>query len=249
MRKLLTLLFTISSLTVATTGQAADGIVDITWGTTCTPIVIDITPTAAPLSLIASEIGNDQNHTGYQVRFLIAAADRTVPDAWRFDAAGCQGVAFIQLNHLPPATAAKTCPAFQQGASSVQIKDYSFSPVTYPSTEIRAVIANTYPAGVTANPATRYFLAQALFDHTFSVTGAGTPGETCGGLEVPMCVALLTGLREGGEGTTSYLRMADNVEVPFLPGNTFLTTNGSAGCPATPVENKTWGQVKSQYRN
>src|SRR5688572_30978452 len=93
MRKLLTLLFTISGLSLATIGQAADGVVEMTWGVTCTPIVTDITPTAGPTSIIVSELGNDQTHNAYQVRILVGSADGSdaVPDAWRFDAAGCQG--------------------------------------------------------------------------------------------------------------------------------------------------------------
>src|SRR5262245_64497594 len=91
MRKLLTLLFTFSGLTVATLSYGASGTVDITWGNTCTPVVTDITPAVGPVSMIASVIGNDETHAAYQVRYLIASAALTVPDAWRFDAAGCQG--------------------------------------------------------------------------------------------------------------------------------------------------------------
>lgn len=255
MRKLLTLLCTLSGLTVATFAHAADGVVDMTWGITCTPIVTNITPTAGPTSAIVSELGNDQTHNGYQVRFLIAAADRTVPDAWRFDAAGCQGTSFITINHLPPASASKSCPPFQGTNASIQIKDYSFlGPGTnYPQTTIRGVLANTYPAGFTTLAATRYFLAQFIFDHTFSVNGATTPGADCGGFETPMCIALLTGTPapgdRGPEGTTSYLRLADGAEIPFQPGNVALWTGAFSGCPATPVQNKTWGQIKSQYHN
>lgn len=255
MRKLLTLLFTLSGLTVATLGHAANGVVDMTWGVTCTPIVQDITPTAGPTSMIISELGNDQTHNAYQTRFLISAANLTVPDAWRFDAAGCQGSAFITINHLPPSTAAKTCPAFQGASASIQIKDYSFvNPGTnYATTQMRCTMANTYPAGATSVATVRYFLTQVIFDHTFSVAGAGTPGTNCGGFETPMCIALFTGTpapgQRGEEGTTSYLRLADGVEVPFDPGNIWLSTGGFSGCPATPSQNKTWGQIKSQYRN
>ena len=263
MRKLVTLLLTISGLTVATLGYAANGVVEMTWGLTCTPIVTDITPTAGPTSVIVSELGNDQTHNAYQVRFLIASADGQdqVPDAWRFDAAGCQGTSFITINHLPPATASKTCPAFQGATASIQIKDYSFlqNNPNYPSTEVRGTLANTYPAGATSLPGTRYFLAQFIFDHTFSVAGAGTPGTDCGGFERPMCIALLTGPaadRPSGEGTTSYLRLADGVEVPFdTPGGIppWLSTHGAqTSCDqhgSVPAENATWGQIKSQYRN
>lgn len=253
MRKLLTLMVVITGLGVATTGHAANGTVDMTWGVTCTPIVADITPTAGPTSLIISELGNDQMHNAYQVRFIIGSAARTVPDAWRFDAAGCQGSAFITINHLPPATASKTCPAFQGASASIQIKDFSFNgPGSgYDATTIRGVLANTYPAGFTSVGATRYFLAQFIFDHTFSVSGAGTPGADCGGFETPMCIALLQGpVGSSQAGTTSYLRQADGVEVAFDRGaNNYATALGTGGCPAVPAQAATWGQIKSQYRN
>ena len=254
MRKLLTLLFTFCGLTVATLGHAANGVVDLTWGVTCTPIVQDITPTATPTSMIASELGNDQTHNAYQVRVLIGSASLTIPDAWRFDADGCQGTAFLSINHLPPATAVKTCPAFQGTNTSFQLKDYAFvNPGgIYATSIVRSYLANTYPAGMTAIGTTRYFLAQWIFDHTFSVAGATTPGVDCGGFSTPMCVALLSGTRSAQTegGTSSYLRMSDGVEIPFDPGpNNWLSTHGLAGCPAVPTVNKTWGQIKSQYRN
>ena len=254
MRKLLTLLFTFSGLTVASIGYAANGAIDLTWGATCTPIVQNITPTNVATSMIASELGNDQTHNAYQVRALIGSATRTIPDAWRFDAAGCQGTSFIQLNHLPPAAASKACPAFQGAANtSFQLKDYHFvNPGSiYDQTIVRFYLANTYPAGFTTLAAQRYFLMQAIFDHTFSVNGATTPGTDCGGFETPMCIALLQGDRRPEEsGTSSYIKLADGLEYFFDNSpNSFLTVHGIAGCPAVPTHNATWGQIKSQYRN
>jgi hypothetical protein len=254
MRKLLTLLLTFSGLSVAALGHAADGTVDLTWGVTCTPIVQNITPVVGTNSLMASVSGNDQTHSGYQVAFLFGSAAHTVPDAWRFDAAGCQTESFITINHLPPGTASKTCPAFHGPVSVLQIKEFKFvDPASiYDATLFRGLLANAYPNGNTTLAANRYFLAQFIFDHTFSVTGPGTPGSTCGGFETPMCVALLQGIRSDTvEGSsTKYATLIDGVEHPFAPSsNNWLTTHGLAGCPATPVENKTWGQIKSQYRN
>jgi hypothetical protein len=258
MRKLLTLLVTFSGLSVATLGHAANGAVDITWGVTCTPIVQNLAPVIGPNSLIASVLGNDQTHSGYEVSFLLSAADRTVPDAWRFDAAGCQGSSFITIAHTPPGTAVKTCPAFSGPVSDLQIKQYNFvePPSAYASTQIKGLLANAYPSagGVTSVATTRYFLAQFIFDHTFSVNGAGTPGATCGGLETPLCIVLLQGPRGIFEGSGSkYVTFADGLEHFFDESpNHFLTVNSATGCAnpnSVPAENKTWGQIKSQYRN
>lgn len=257
MRKLLTLLAVFTCLTAATVSHAANGTVDLSWGTVCTPVVSDITPTAGDASLMISEIGNDQTHNAYQVYFILGSASKSVPDAWRFDAAGCQGSSLITINHLPPAAASKSCPAFQGASASIQIKDFSFlSPTSgYASTMMRGTLANTYPATFTSVGGTRYFLAQFIFNHLFSVTGAGDPPNTCGGLETPMCIALLQGPAAGSPGaveagTTSYLLAPSGVEVPFDRGaNNFATVNGLGGCPTVPVQATTWGQIKSQYRN
>ena len=256
MRKLPTLLFTFCGLGVATLAHAANGVVDLTWGVTCTPIVQDLTPTAGPTSMIVSELGNDQTHNAYQVRVLIGSATLTLPDAWRFDADGCQGTAFLSINHVPPPTAAKTCPAFQglYDTFTYQLKEYAFvSPGgPYATTIVRSHLVNTYPTRSMTSIATqRYFLAQWIFDHTFSAAGATTPGVDCGGLSTPMCIALLTGWRNSlAGGMTSYLRISDGAEVPFDPGpNTWLWTHGLGPCYAVPAVNTTWGQIKSQYRN
>ena len=258
MRKLLTLLFTFSGLSVATLGFAANGTVDLTWGTVCAPVVANINPppgdqnTSNPVSLIASVIGNDQTHSGYEVGFLLGDATKQVPDAWRFDAAGCQGVSFITINHVPPGSASKTCPAFNGPVSVLQIKEYGFveAPSVYDLTLIKGLLANAYPAGNTTVAATRYFLAQFLFEHQYSVNGPGTPGLTCGGFDTPMCVALLQGLRGVEEGSGSkYVNFATGQEIPFdLSANNFLTVHSQGGCPTTPAQNATWGQIKSQYR-
>lgn len=248
MRKLLTTLFVLSSLAAPAVVHAAPGVADMTWGVTCTPIVGDITPTAGPTSLMFSVLGSDETHNAYQVRFLLGSAGPGTPDCWRFDAVGCQGSSFITINHLPPATASKTCPPFQGNNASIQIKDFSLvNPGTGYSTEImRGVMANTYPAGMTAVPATRYFLAQFIFDHTFSVVGATTPGVDCGGFETPICVVML----ENALSTSGYVRVSDGVEYPFGDSvNDHVTTLAQTGCPAVPTKSTTWGAIKSQYRN
>jgi hypothetical protein len=231
--------------------RAANGVIDLSWGN-CSPVVANLVATNEPASLIASVIGNDQTHNAYQVRFVLGSAERTAPDAWRFDAAGCQGSGALTIEHIAPASVAKFCPDFQgPAAASIQIKDYSFvsNGSNYPPTMMRGVLANTYPAGATAVPTQRYFLAAFRFDHAKSVSGGGTPGVSCGGLETPLCIQLLTGLTyRDPAGTSSWLRMSDGVEMPFDPGNVAATVNGIAGCPAVPVAPTTWGQLKSAYR-
>ena len=241
-----TFAFAFFVLGLASTAHAANGTVDLTWGNICSPIVTHIsTTTPEPQSIIASVFGSDQTHLGYQVRLLIGSPSLTVPDAWRFDAAGCQTPALMGFQSSPPAAAAKTCPAFK-GPNPLEITNYDFMiPGTpYPTSVIRTYLACVYPAGATANPAQRYFLVRFLFDHTFSVVGPTTPGVNCGGYETPMVVRLLHDdpSLPGGQ-PTSYVRASDGIELPFDVGVEFLSFNG-----AVPANATTWGQVKNAYR-
>jgi hypothetical protein len=224
--------------------RAAHGVVDLSWHT-CSPVVAHVeNPATGPLFLVASVLGNDQTHDAYQVRFVLASPWRTVPDAWRFDAAGCQGSDLLIIHHLAPSNLVKACPSFQGTSPSIQIKDYSFMPPGsgIATTVMRGVMASTYPAGRTSLPSQRYFLAAFIFDHTFSVPGATTPGTNCGGFETPIVGQLLTGIING-VWQTSYLRQSDHMEFPFDPGNTFVSLGG-----AVPVTGATWGGIKAAYR-
>ena len=232
---------------IASPAHAAHGVIDLSWGT-CAPVVANLeSPAAGPLSLIVSVLGNDQTHNAYVVYFVIGSTDDTVPDAWRFDDAGCQA-GFLEMNPIPPTFVAKTCPAFQGIGASMQIKDYDFVPPGFPfgvfsKTMMRGVLANTYPSGSTTLASQRYHLAHFRFDHTLSVAGPSTPGVSCGGYERPMIVTI--GERGGQiqRVMCSYLRASDGLEFPFEAGNTVVTVNGSL-----PARASTWGQIKGAYR-
>ena len=171
------------------TTASAQGAVSLNWDTCTGPINKAVTPDSQA-SLYATVLGHSQPHLAYLVFVRLGSGNAgALRDAWRFDAAGCQGPSFILINHLAPPSIVKACPSFQGDLASIQIKDYSFDPL---SGRAGAVLANRYPAGnfTQVDPMQRYFLAQFLFDHTFSVNGFGTPGNTCGGLEVGVCAHL-----------------------------------------------------------
>ena len=166
-------------------------------------------------------------------------------DAWRFDPAGCD-VGFFTLNHTAPAAVSKTCPSFQGNLQSLQIKDYSYDGTTG---KVKITLANAYPNGGAGNPAAtnaaqRYFLANYNFDLTFAVVGPGAPdGSTCGGVEVPVCFALTQ---------ATWLDLT-GAEIPWNIASGYITTNDPNNlqhCPGTvPAAPRTWGSVKSQYRD
>lgn len=232
-------------LGLAPASQAAHGVVDLSWGT-CSPVVSSITdPPPGPLSLIASQLGNDQTHTAYQVVFHLSAIEGTVPDAWRFDATGCGSTSRITFNSSPPPALAKACPPFK-GPNSIVLSNYAPSPVGS-ETLMRGLMAVAYPPAAGPGPTSlatqRTFLAEFVFDHAFSVEGPTTPGINCGGFETPIVIGLVIDPPDGTH-STEYLGPG-NLEYGFEPGSTTVTVNGTGIVPAASTS---WGQIKSAYR-
>jgi hypothetical protein len=210
------------------------------WDSCTGPITITVEG-GSPVALWASVVGQAQPHLGYQIRIEVGrASGRMLPDAWRFDADGCQGSKFIAIDVITAIPEmSKTCPSFQGAAQSIQVKDYSVDPV---SGRGRIVCANAYPFGTSLpNPATRYWLMRVLFDHTFSTAGATVPGVSCGGVEEPVCFMV----RQAEWLTT------DLVETPWAIDQEFLSANDPSfvSCfGGVPARASTWGSLKAQYR-
>lgn len=248
MRKLLMGLFVLAAIASASTSQAQVGTVDLSWNS-CTPIIADRDTTGlAPsntATIFASVLGASTPTSGYEVDFIYGDATANVPDAWDFSPAGCQGSAAVAMSPTPPAALSKSCPAFQQIAASLQIKDVnkvSASADPYVGTLIRVVFANAFPAGVTPVITTRYFLASIAFDHTFSVYGPGSAGLTCGNFQTAICFKVSKAI---------YIQagIPPPNEFPFNRGNSVLTFNGLTACGGVPARPTTWGKIKDQYRN
>ena len=193
------------------------------------------------LSIFASVIGHSQASTAYQVSLVYGVQPGTpLLDAWRFDAAGCQGPGRLTMDHLTPS--GKACPNFFGAAATEQTKVIDYNPATGTASTQIAVRLN---AGSNApNPAQRYFLGRWRFDHAASVEGPGTPGVSCGGLEQPICFFSRSASWTGENG----------VEQPWVRGTEFVAAQGHPNCPCAadpcpvPARNSTWGAIKGQYR-
>ena len=216
--------------------SSAAGVVSINWNTCTGPT--DKTPVAAVpgQKMIISVVGHDQPHKAYDVRVVLGQPGG-LKDAWRFDDAGCEGSTLWALNVID----AKACAAFMQTATGLQIKKYTYDPLSQKAT---GLLANAYSDVPTSNGATRYLLAEFVFDLSFAVAGAGDPPNTCGGLDAPLCAALTN---------TSWLTL-DGQEIQWdKSGTPYVTANDANNlqhCPgAVPAMPKTWGSLKSQYRN
>jgi hypothetical protein len=226
--------FLLSVLLLGVTASVsfAQGAVSISWQT-CTS-AIDRTPASAPGQKInVSELGQNQLHKAYDVRVTFGQPGG-LKDAWRFDTGGC-AEGLLVMNEVD----AKTCPAFQQTAG-LTIKKWTYDPLTGKTI---GLLANSYPAVATVNPATRYLLASFNFDQSFGVAGAGDPPNTCGGYDKPLCAHITY---------ATWLDLVGN-EIPFAVAGEYVTANdptNTQNCPgATPAQAKTWGSLKSQYRN
>lgn len=249
MRKLLTGMTVLAALAFAGSSYAANGTVSISWDA-CSPVAQDKTTvppnTPGQYSIYLSEVGNDTFHTGHQVRVIYANSAATVPDAWRFDPAGCETSPFVTLDHTAPAAVSKVCPSFSQTAGAVAVKDLNFTDVNdpYSTTTMRIVIASGYASGATAVAGTRYFLGSAKFDLGAAVTGPGDGVNSCGGFEQAICFKVTTATYYDGN-----LLQEINFDRAVAPGDPlFVTWNGPGGCGGVPARPTTWGTIKGQYR-
>ncbi len=231
-------------LVAAASNSIAQGLVSLNWNTCEGPVERIIAP-GNIAAFYVSVLGQTQLHKAYDVRVLLTQVG-DLKDAWRFDAPGCQGVGLLAIDFYNPLPIGKTCPAvafMQTSAPSLQIKDYSYDSL---SGKARGLLANSYPNGVTAvNPAIRYLLARFNFDHSFSANGPSDPGNTCGGLDAPLCAHL---------SNASWLNL-DGQQIPWAISQEFVLANDPfnfIGCPfvgGDPVRTTSWGSIKSQYRN
>ena len=246
-RTLLAFTFLAAVFAVAPSADSAVGTVDLSWNA-CSPVVASMSRGApGPILMTASVTGHDVPHQQYTV-FLYVYEPPGFPlkDAWRFDAAGCQGSSRIDIRHIPPGSLQKACPPFSGINPTAEIESFQFDPFSQTS---RLLLNNAYPAGVTnSDPAKRYFLMSAMFDHTSSVVVAGTPGLTCGGFEQDIRISFTPPPCAGCSGGASPPRWLDvgGVEREFLIGQGSLTFCGS--CEPVPAEATTWGAIKAAYR-
>lgn len=225
----------------------------LSWGNQCAPVISDANPAAGESVTITAFVERHLvPHHGYQVHVVLGRGDGTVPDAWRFDAKGCNGGVAVAILSTPSAALAKSCPPFHQGTAGFVVSGTAYEKHEQRGHHqfiLRAFLGVSYPVELVPNPDQRYFLAQFNFDHLNSVTGPTTPGVTCGGLEESLCIAV--DLEEGiwGLPYSGYVSGPDDLYQRFNPSQSgWLTVRGDAGCPSTPVPASTWGGIKSQYR-
>ncbi len=258
MRKLLTGLVVLGTLGIAGTSHAlnGNGTVAMGWDACNTSPTTDKVVAAgqvATANLVTFVTGQSDSTIAYELRILYGDATKHVPDAWRFDASGCETSAFVIVNAQSPAALSKTCPSFQNAGGAhagLSITDVSFYPAghQYASTLMAITVANSYPAGNLPANGSKYFLMDAEFNLSASSVGP-TPGDnsTCGGLENEICFNLAQAdwLATDGSTQTDWLFHGGASGDWVTAG----TSPFAGSCQGTPAQTVTWGRVKGQYRN
>jgi hypothetical protein len=171
-----------------------------------------------------------------------------LPAWWQFFNAGaCRGTAISATFDFSVLAGGCADPFGQPGTGGVAAYCVlGANCVDAPETNNRARVK---AAGAVADP-TPISAGTEYYGVRFAITNAKTVGTgACAGCTEPVCLVLnsikAAGLSGGAElNTDGNLAGTDN----------FITWQGGAigglGCPlATPTQNKTWGQVKSLYRN
>jgi hypothetical protein len=217
----------------------ADPSVRLSWGS-CDPVVAN-QDFAGPdtYRAVISGTGIAGTYIGFELQLIVLPSDGgPLPDAWRFDAAGCHTPTELDANYYG---ISKACPRFPGGSFWTGLGAYIDHPGTPPNS--LWIYLSLLESAVVTDPATRYALVEVLFDRSRSVVGPGTPGETCGGAEVPVCLYL----------AEAHLYPPDPPDVPMTLENAGITWQGAhygdGICSAAiPVQPSTWGRLKALFR-
>lgn len=236
MFRVLMLLALVGALVMAASpGVAGTGTVRLSWDN-CDPVVLNKDWTGnIQYKLVMSITGSDLQNDGHRTKVRVGP---NLEDAWRFDSAGCNtGQLTVSHNALN-----KACLAFQ-GGSPLGLNDY-----LYDAGEGWATldITNTYDP-FTPDPALRYTLWQATFDHAFSDTGMQDPALACGFADNPVCFVIVT-----VPDTEWELLVTGQAKQPFEGFDNGWVSWQDAGnslpCPGVQAKEATWGRVKGLYR-
>lgn len=226
----------------ASAGWAQAPQLRLSWGT-CSPQVINADFAASTFNLVVStrNLTAADANVGTDLTLFVGP---NVPEAWRFDDAGCQTGSQIVFS---AAALSKACPVMK-GANSLTITNAAYDAAGVAGPRLNIRLAITYDT-FTPAPGTEYTLWQVAFNHTFSTAGTDADPNTCDNGSLPQCIGATLGT---DPVNPSILLAATGIPVPFLyalPTDQYVTWNSAVGCPGSvPALPATWGKVKGLYR-
>lgn len=165
------------------------------------------------------------------------------PDAWRFDASGCQAGAWsgVRLEPSPPETG---CGSLIYGVGATA-QSSGVTRTWDPATgrlRLDLTVALDGPYAL-AFPAAPRLVFRIPFDHAHSVLTIDAAEGNCGGRERAMCFWLRSLRFQGVDGTWFESARPAPVVAVNAP-----SLGGVSACAAVPVRGATWGGIKAQYR-
>jgi len=230
---------------IASAGWAQAPQLRLSWGT-CSPQVAnaDFAVTTFNLVVSARNLTAADANVGTDVTVYVGP---NVPEAWRFDDAGCQTGSQITFN---AAALSKACPVMK-GANSLTITNAAYDAAGLNGPRLNIRLAITYDT-FTPAPGTEYTLWQVGFIHAFTAGGTDGDPNTCDNGSLAQCIGATNGVTDPNTNP-SILLAATGIPVPFqyaVPADQFVTWNGAvSGCPGiVPALPATWGKVKGLYR-
>ena len=195
-------------------------------------------------TLYVTATGMDVPHWAYEGWFWLANSEGAVPDAWEFDANGCQA-GRIQFTSTPAAGEESSCPTLYGSERHLCISGARFNggypfPAEPGSLIFSFAAAYAYETGVVSDPNQRYLLYRVTFDMSGAVEGDTSEGA-CGGLDQTVWIRPV-------RSQCSYLDGPGGAgqDVPFDVPQEFVTFGGASA--TTPAATTTWGLIKGQYR-
>jgi hypothetical protein len=202
-------------------------------------------------NVVVTAQGFDSEVVGISVWIGVSAKGQGLPDAWRFDADGCNAGHAQTLQ----AAAGPGCP-FLPGFNLAIPTEYK-----YETQGGYYYAAQHDPSPL--NAATSYTLAQFQFDMSAAFAGLGTKPDSCGCLDEPVCIHLFQASWVGTDGIERPFTIAQDYLNWEDPANSVACPYGCELCPPgtppdppnhcvadtpTPAGSRTWGQVKAFYR-
>ncbi|HEV8479256.1 MAG TPA: hypothetical protein VGR66_00555 [Candidatus Eisenbacteria bacterium] len=242
----------VATAALSTAGWAQNPQAVMSWGAACPTVVHDMTfvqkstdgsvPNPYPMYIAAKNLTAADANVGSDINLFYG---RGLPDAWRFDDAGCQTGSQVSLSN----NGTKTCPAMK-GTNPLTITNFQYYANEEPNPRMNVRLAITYD-NFTPVAGTTYILWSIIFDHSFSVTGPSTPGVNCGGGELPLCIAMTDPTMPNYSDVASGVLALTGIQEPFTFATAtdgYITWNGGLNCPgAVPTVPATWGRLKGMY--
>lgn len=236
---LVSLLVAGSLLAVTSTSWAQNAQIMVSWGASCPTIVRnqDFTgPGTYHLWVGAKNLSPADKNYGYDVRLFYGPG---VPDAWRFDDAGCQTGSKATAANVPNSP---SCPALL-GGLPLAITGFDYD--NQVPQRMMVILAVAYDDLTPAAGGT-YTLWDIHFDHASSVAGTDSDPATCDNAGEPLTIGFAD---PTDPNWASYMGLSDGSYEKFHfadPADQFVSWNTDHAPVATkPV---TWARVKGLYR-